>query len=480
MTIDYKTAKHICNVVRRQVKTALPDLHLHFVLHQENKRQDSLALETGNIEEHPAGKVALEHLKNDDTTEILTQNRSCLATMSHHHNPGFLGFFKQNSFIAVCFINYERFSNEEYLKNHALNIAWHGISLYNDRTKTKSSKTSPPDLTDEQKHQRNLTADIFSASVQTLQGKESALKTLATQRIHSAITAEKGFVAENYPFPVCLDTLEFIFKNNLEPYEKNKKPILSAKKLTEDSSRMFDEASIQQWRSFSLPAQEMAWYGHSPAVILGAAIYTSENTYAQSIADMIAERMEIKPESLTSFSGYNPFTAAEANERIHKKLCKDLIQNILPQTFKRKDYKVFIDLAEKQNEYIQNNHAIGWCAPALISAAQIIVHEYKENETPADFHKRIEEAFTQEIERMPWTTLQFFSRSLFMKRRNGIEIDKEELENTAAEEEEFLSIYNGLIGIRLFKDGIKAIDFETPTQEKQSIIDFISSNAIKE
>jgi len=488
MTIDYKIAKHICNVVRRQVKTALPDLHLHFILHKEHQRRDSFIQEQIHIEENPAGKFAINYLESDDAKNIIQQNKSCLAAISYYHRPGFLGFAKHNYYIAICFINYERLENEEYLKNQALHTAWHSMELYNDLTKTKrsdkyikiSKKTVIPQLTEEQKRHRNLTADIFSTSVQTLQGKEHALKTLSEQRIYSTMNTEKGFIAENYPFPVCLDTLEFIFKNNIESYKKDKKAIISGGKLTRNSSKMFDETSIEQWKSFSLPAQEMAWYGHSPQIILGAAIYTSENTYAQSIADMIAERIEVKPESLTAFSDYNPFTAAEANERIHKKICKELVQNILPKISKRKDYTTLLDLAEKQNKHIENHHTIGWCTPALIAAAQIIVHEYQENEAKALFHKRIEQAFTKELENIPWTTLQFFSKALFIKRRNGLEINKEELEKFAAKEEEFSSIYNGLIGIKLFKDGITGIDFETPTKEKNNTVDFIDFNTIKE
>ena len=87
--------------------------------------------------------------------------------------------------------------------------------------------------------------------------------------------------------------------------------------MTTEISQTYDSTIIEQWKSFSLPAQQMAWTGHEPKTIIGAALYTCENTYTQSTADMVAEKMEIKPEPITSFQDFNPFTKNEINAHTH-------------------------------------------------------------------------------------------------------------------------------------------------------------------
>lgn len=483
MPVELKTANHICNVVRRKIQDGFPDLYLYYLIHGEGSRNEAFQREKHNISDHPTGPALVEFLQSPQADDILIRNRSHFSTLAFNISPGFLGFFKNESFLAFCFINHDRFSNEENLKNHALHLAWQSIETYEHLTKNKPSPTFSnhknifqPNYEKAEQFHINLKADIFSASIQALQNKKDALSVLANQRIHDTITMEKGFFAEKFAFPVCLDTLEFIFKNNLTPYKKHKKLSLAASHLTHDAGKMFDETAIEQWKSFSLPAQEMAWNGHSPETILGAAIYTSENTYAQSIADMIAERMKIQPETLTNFNNYNPFTADEANERQHKKQCKELIRKILAKIHKRQDYEIIVGVARKQNIRLENHSTMGWCVPALLATANLLVYNYEEDIDSPQFRLKMEDTFLAEIENLPWETLKYLSRKIFEHRRNGAKITQELLNDITSEDEEFSTIYNGLAGLKLFEEGAKSIDFNSSNSDKNNMIDFMSKN----
>ncbi|PCK00382.1 MAG: hypothetical protein COA45_00960 [Zetaproteobacteria bacterium] len=488
MSVDYKTAKHICNVIRRQIQGSFPDLYIHFTVHAEDKRHQTFAKDKETISGYPA--AAIEHMQTPQFLNLLKKNRSCFSLISYDKQPGFLGFFESSTYLSICFINYERFQNENNLRNHAFHLAWHAISLYKnfihqntdepdgDETLfTDQDNILLPKLTTKQWNHRNLEADIFSASIQALQGRDNALSTLSQQRMSDTLNATPGFIAENFPFPVCLDTLDFVFENKIAHHKKNKRPATAAAEITEEIGKAYDISSIEQWRSFSIPAQEMAWSGHNPESILGAAIYTSENTYAQSIADMLAERLNIKPETIPLSQEYNPFTAQEANERIHKRHCRQLIENILNKIHETRKNTLIMEIIEKQSMLLQKSSLTGWCSSALIQTNTYIEQsDLSENITSTLNHAKT--VFQKETNSIPWDTLVHFSRALSNNRRNNLNQTIDDIISIAEENDEFSSIYHALTTVKEYKSTVEKEKKESGGSSL-NISDFISPNAIK-
>ncbi len=491
MPIDQKVTRHICNVVRRQIQGSFPELYVHFVIHGENNRAKAFARDRNIINDHPAGYVALNYRNVEDTAKIMNKNRSRFVSIARHNKPGFLGFFENNAYLAFCFINYSRFSSEDSLRNHALHMAWHAVSLYkefkdtlHDKKKAKHFRDDNqlliPDINIKQLYHRNLMGDIFSASAQTLQGREEAFLNLTRQRIHDTLSPSIGFRAENYPFPVCLDTLEFVFKNNISQYKKTKKSVLAATKMTEEIGETYDPTSIEQWYSFSLPAQKMAWAGQAPETILGAALYTSENAYVQSIADIVADKAQIKPESVTMLSENNPFANPETNQRMHKKQCYDLVDALCKKTHGSNDSKQFIDAAKKQSGQIIYNKVMGWCASALLTAAEIISQHDDKMPMKETIQSAIY-AFEREVDATPWDTLTHLSDLVFEQRREGSTFNNNHLLDLTANHDEFTSIHYTLQRLLENDDANPKAqeDSSTENSKQRNIGDFISPNAIK-
>lgn len=489
MTVDYKTATHICNVVRRQVQNSFPDLYINFIIHKENKRKYAFSVEKENILTHSAGDVVLDHFQDPQHAPQLDKDRSCFAMLAYDKQPGFLGFFQQEYYLSICFINYERFNNQENLRNHAFHLAWHAIALYKDFSNQNTGKSNNIEIRFEDNHNvlltklspsqwchRNLEADIFSASIQTLQGRADALDILSKQRMADTLNPTPGFIAERFPFPICLDTLDFVFENKINQYKKSKKTAIAAAEIAEEIGKAYDESSIEQWRIFSIPAQEMAWLGHSPKSILGAAIYTSENTYAQSIADMLAERMEIKPEIIPTSQEYNPFTAQEANEHIHKKQCNQLIDNILNKIHEEKNNAIIMEVIQKQNLFLQGTSLTGWCSSALVQT-NIYIEQSDLSGDIIEILKHAKTVFQEEVASIPWDTLVHFSHALFNHRRSNITQTMDDIINIADENDEFASIYHVLTTVNNAQS--KTEENENTFNSPQNISDFISLNAIK-
>ncbi len=448
MPIDYKIAKHICNVVRRQVQSSFPDLYMEFILHEKGKRYEVFSKEKKVIEDHPAGHHLIKYTKTAEACNILKKNKTQFFAISYQNNSGFMGFFKNSNYLALCFINYEDFESEDNLRNHAFNIAWHAINLYSSYINDGDSKDDiicknnilAHITSKKQLYHNNLVADIFSTSAQLLQGRKDALEIMAKQRIYEALIPKIGLFAERFPFPVSIDTLDFMFDSSIDQYKNSKKPVIAALNIAKKTGEAFDESSIKQWYGFSLPAQEMAWAGYSPNIILGAALYSSENAYVQSIADMIADKMKIKPEIVTSLQDYNPFADNQTNESVHKRQCSELINSLLDKVAVSRDYNILMDIAKKQNQVLLEKSPMGWCAGALIAAANII----KENPDKEDILKEAKSIFNKEVEALPWGVLADFARVKFQHRRSGVVCNMSDVAQLAKSDDKFILIYQAL------------------------------------
>ncbi len=474
MAIDSKTSKHICNVIRRQVQSGYPDLYINFTIHNNHDRQKIFKSEEILMLEHDAGGYVKDYMYSNKAAMILKQNKSLFAVLAHHNAPGFLGFFKVSNFFANCFINHENFKDEDNLRNHALNLTWHAISLYQDFKQEKTDNFTfenhiiTPNITQKYTYNTNLKADIFSTSLQILQGRKTALDSVAKQRIIETMSAEPRFIAEEFLFPICVDTLDYVFKNNIEQYNNNNKTVLSAAMIAEDVAKTYENSAIEKWRSFCIPAQKMAWLGHDIKTILGAAIYGGENAFTQSIADMIAERMHIKPK-MPIQKDYNPFANRDKNKNLHISTCSNLINQILEQEDKDKIYTNLMENIQKQNTTLLKGNPLGWCANAMFKSAEIIKQD-NETHNLDDIKNKAKEEFKSEMNSIEWDTLSKLSHSIFEYRRNGKIINIDTISEIARNNDEFSKIYKSLL---------KANNLKIPIAKKQNITDFISPNAIK-
>ncbi|MCB1840210.1 MAG: hypothetical protein KDI61_08115 [Alphaproteobacteria bacterium] len=456
MSVDLKTATHICKVIGRQIQSGFPELSLTFIVHEEEKRKKALMRETEGILEHPAGQMIIDYIQNSKDREI-TGNRSSFVGLVEHSNPGILGFFRTTQALAVFFVNADRFKTQEDLKNHSLHMVWHALALYDDYRQAQteslkdagtlptiklssseaadnpSGKTKPEhgpesrlkiedgvirtNLETQEFYHRNLLADIFSASFQALHGSEDTIKALGIQRMHDTLTPQLGFISEKYPFPICLETLELLLHESLKMSNKKEKTLPQAIRMTKEIGMTYKLSAIKQWRAFCTPAQEMAWCGYDPETILGAAIYTNENTYVRSIADMVAEHMQIKPKIFSSLNDFNPFADQEMNIRVHDKLGVESVKKCLERVRVPEDYKLFLNEAAAQGAKLMTGNPVGWTAHALIAVSDELM--LADPKTINQQKARLLSIYEQQKPRVGWESIRNFARYIFRQRREG-------------------------------------------------------------
>lgn len=455
MTVDSKAAKHICNVIQRQLRDSYRYLNIEFISHKEDEREKAFTNAKCKIARQKCGASIIDHITN--SKHLLKKNNSELVAIAR--SKSFLSQ-KGKYYLALCFINLDDFENENHLRNDALNLTYQAIELYSDflsdKTNGKNSKCYvkgkiiAPKLNQHEICLRNLRADIFSCISQTLQGRAKTLETLSKQRMVDTLSPKLHFPAENFPFPICIDTLSFFYEHNIDQYRKNKDPIIAAVKAAKEIGLTYEIASIERWKSFSIPAQEMAWIGSDPTLIIGSALYTSENTYVQSISNIFSDKLNIAPEMMDIYQDYNPFTSQEVNEHIHKKQCNELFRNLQDKIRNQADYHMLSDIAKKQNQMLLNSSIMGWCASALIQASDII-KQSSEDDNISTVVDAARNAFNKEVDSIPWDTLAHFSLMLLKNRRNNVN----DIKITAKINDEFSSIYNSIIFTDSYKYAIK-------------------------
>lgn len=219
--------------------------------------------------------------------------------------------------------------------------------------------------------------------------------------------------------------MDFLFSESIKNLNKNSRAIPTAIKLTKEIGMTCTAQTIKQWISFARPAQEMAWAGYAPETILGAALYSCENTYVRSIADLVAENMDFKPDLVTTLDGYNPFTDQEANQRLHERKCKETWQKNMLSVRGPEDSKIFYENIKKQNRELMEGRPVGWCAYALMQAANVI-----ETAAPQDLNQaitRAQKTFERESGAVSWENLCRLTRTIFAYRRDGYDITPERL-----------------------------------------------------
>ncbi|MCB1783948.1 MAG: hypothetical protein KDI13_08115 [Alphaproteobacteria bacterium] len=447
MPIDRQSATHVCNAIKRQIQEEYPELNLNFILHEEGKRKKAIAAAAPYFQDHPAGNKILRYITKSQDRNI-RGNRTCFIGLAEHYSSGFLNFFRSYEVLAPCFVNYDRFNSVENLRNHVYYMVWLALELHRDIKEGKDvTLPNGPDgiiianLKPLELYHRNLTADIFSATLQALIGQKTAIHDLALHRMNDTLLPQKGYIAETFPFPISLETLDFLFSESMKN-KKRESPLPQAVKMTREIGMTYKPQSLQQWRSFALPAQEMAWSGHDPETILGAALYSSENTYVRAIADMVSEHTGIKPQMITTTNSYNPFTKQEANRHLHEKTCQQTFNNLIYRIRGPQDYKIFVEEAARQNKDLSECRPTGWCAHALLCVALAI--EKSSTENSELIQKEAEDIFKEMSARTSWTDILHFSRTVFMRNREGLPTNPVSLINIAARNPEYKYIRTAL------------------------------------
>lgn len=433
MTVDINAIKHTCNTLRRQTLTEFPDLTLHFIIYDRDKKSDILSREEEELSSHVAGKEAIKHYrrhKNSDKTGFLG--------LAYSNVRSFFKLKPTAQFIALFYICTDDHADSESAQHFIYHEFWHALETYRNYKAGHAENIRNEDnlVTPEYKELRqlsqNMMADAFYAVLLALQTGKSETGRIAKRRAEETLGNKIGATPELYPFPIAMETTELVYEELKDMYSGSKNNMLSlAIQMTREVGITHKEQSLKQWKIFTMLAQEMAWIGYNHERILSAGSYTSEDPYVRTTAYIIAEIMETEPEPWGDFKAYNPFTDDEMNIRIHNKACDHIYKNVMTHITSIQDTKLFLDEAEKRNSALLKGQVLGWCSPALLAASKAF-----RGEDITEAKEMAAASFQSAKDTVPWSILKNLSRDLMIARRQGDQIDSKRIKAMAAQNED--------------------------------------------
>ncbi len=419
MALERTALEHAAKMVRRQIQDEIKDLTLHFVVHDDDNRSKTLAAQYQNIMEYPAGQDALKHLQG-----FQRDRKTRFAGIAIGIQKRLIFLKKKPQFLGLYFVNAGDFETMEQARAHLYHLAWHAFDLLEDfktrgRNHTLSGNIILPKHSASSLPKNNLAADTFSAIMLELQGNHGMIHELARFRANATLSAVPGHMSENYPYIIAVETAQQVLDDLKKNFNPKLKISSQAIRAVIEVVETYKDQPIKQWWYFCIRAQEMAWMGSSKEDILTAALYGSEDPYTRSIAYLIAETLDIKPKTLSVSTCYNPFTDGDVNERLHSKTREESFFAALSQPNPLKRYPALIREAHRQNRRLAEGNPIGWCARAILNAAEIMKHGDPANPETA---RVAADAFHSAKNEMPWRVIENANRTLMKRRRAGYKI----------------------------------------------------------
>jgi hypothetical protein len=412
MGIETAAADHACNVVRRQIQEEFPELTFLYIVHSPGERQKALEAKNSELTAHPAGEVFLPHLGR-----LAEQDGPEFSGIAIKAEKKFIKFLAREKTLACFFVNSDLLENPDDARRHALFLAYHALSLIENRKMARNDDflilddiiTPKPD--DILRVWKNMLADTFSVLVLELGKKRDSIGELGRMRSMATLSAIPDAKPEHYPFPLVLDATRLLYHDMVkEPTGMG--VIRRALEMTHEIGETFDRTSVRQWWAFSRTAQEMAWMGASPNAILGAAVYNSEDPYARATAYLVAEALNIQTLSAVPSGSYNPFADAEVSERHHLKICEERFRTVISKANIQNNSDPFIEEVQKQNKKLLEGNPLGWCAWPLLCAE--VFYRNSPGQARGAFDKAMMEA--------NWNKVQDVIKMIVLLRREGKEI----------------------------------------------------------
>lgn len=457
MSLDIAELDHACNVVRRQVEEEFRNLSIQFIVHKAGEREKTVVAKKNHILSRPAGRKVYDRLIM--TKNIHGESTEFTGLIVNHYK--FFGLLNKKHHTAVFFINSDEFLIDQNAKHQLYHLVWHSVACYKESmqdtesdNKKKGSYIIKAVEDKFQKSMHNLMADVFGAVMMEAQGHSGFIKDLNIKRATDALTPTKHYESDSYPFPVACEACQFVYDDLKDTIDPKTKIINQVMDLASEVSSTYGDSSIEEWRSFSVPAQEMAWMGYTPEEILGTAIYTSEDTHVRAIAYMIAETIDVEPETNIKNIFYNPFIEDAVNERNHTRDAEEHFQAVLADLEENGNVDVFKKEAKKQTMRLLMGVPTGWAAPALIKASQ-----HYDNNPENDFSK-IRQAYYECWQSLSWE---------FMKKLSDIIIDIKK-SGQEATEEALIEKLDKKDAFKMVVDTLKIVkDVELPSAEKVAV-----------
>ena len=432
-TISFKKAKYLSDVISDQLIAYKPNHNVIFVINgsQDNEKaiverqSEILFLSQGQAIQNKLKK----HLDNPST-------RSALMAVIIEEKKKVMGLMSQKTYTAVINLDTTNINDETIIKSNIYGLIWQFISVVKDINSnneefiTQQDDTFFPKWNHLEAAKRQMYADAFGASVLQIDDLRTAIKHIAKHQIKELFMDLRTFDAKMYPFPAIMETSQLVFEDLIHARGHKETSFQTATKIVDEIDYSIDINTALQWRNFIEPAREMAWARVAVTHILGAALYTSEDVYNRSLAQLVSEILNCEPAPIIEFDGYNAFADADNQNRAHKMACLETFEFAMKTGTLEEKAATFIDFAEQSCDMLLQSKPCGWCTPALFEVAKTL------NTSVNTDKETLSKIFSKEINIMDWNIIRMLNKNLIDRKSQGKKCDLDSIIDILRQDEE--------------------------------------------
>lgn len=421
----------ISKEISQQVHEHERSLHLVFIPHAPGQRIDALDLTIPHLRQHSAADHIPALLKN-----LTPDENSGFCGLALHTQRIFFGLLRRTSALGLVTVNTGEFTTAADVRRLLYHDAWHAIALMEARRSPEhrgkfDNGPMIPRRSAANQSLANLQADSFAAVMMSFQKHTNEAKALGKERAKQALEAHYGHDPALFPYAMVAESAHFAITDLAETSIPKSRRVPTALQIAKDIGATTDERVLRQWRAFCVPAQDMAWRGHDPASILGAALHVSEDPYIHSVGYLVAELTGISPlPALDIKKSYNAFADPEINARAHRDAENDAFAEAVAQVVFENNSAPFVAAANAQNRSLAEGRIFGWCAAALQAAARAFDSARANNKSP---EQAARDNFDLARKEISWDALDALGAKIIERHRQGHAVTFSGLSNLCAE-----------------------------------------------
>jgi len=417
MGIKQETLQEICDLAARQVQELYPNLQMMFIPHANGMFHEIVETSEHQVLRHPAGRIAQTILEKNNNRE-----QSSFLGIAIQNQAKWLGLVSKDHMLALFNINTDEMTSISHARQIVYHLAWHAIDLAEVRKRPEYSskfrsgpmvpKRSPMNLA-----RLNLQADVFASVMASLYGDDEAITSLAKTRALDSLSNVYERRAEDYPFCIAMEATQYAYQELVALKPAKSKFMIYARQMAIEIGNTYNDTNIRHWWGFSEPAQDMIWRDFKKEIVLGCAMYTSEDPYIRAVGHLIHDITGIEPvNGLTLEQDYNAFANPEASQVLHRELIEKALEDAIAIGVREESGQPLLLAANAQNENLVEGRIIGWCAHALQAAGRAFENALSNGSSP-DVAARLEFAGTKDNPN--WDTLKKIGEKIVGQKRTG-------------------------------------------------------------
>ena len=445
MSLKVDEINKIIEKVEKQLTGFHSSLELICVTHKTGNRKNACAnLRKGYMGEEIAPSInkLLSNWMKDDLNDKESEFLGTIET----YQRAFGGLIKKQLFINIIAINTDNYNDEKDLEIDLYRLSWNACNAIKNTANQKRQDNKDRILIPSPKGLRklgnNLQADIFGALNYSLQNKENVVDFLGKKRATAVINSKNLLHPENHPYIMTLDQSRYMCEQLMSKRKLTTNTIEQVWIASKIIIQTMNQKKLAVWEKFASYAQDMAWRGFSPEVILSIAIDHNDDIETKKLGVQVANLTNTTPISADESGGYyNPFKTDMENAEIHSTNIEELFENLLTRAIFENSSTPFTEKAREQNKKLQKGQFMGWCASSLDDAADIFEKSLKAKQPPTQTTREIFKAGLNKVTLVKLKTL-------------GEEILNLKKENLNFNERDFIDFLTGDYRHKIIADSV--------------------------